>query len=243
MAAELVPTTPGTQARCGVGQALRECGGRICAWRWCRVSAAIVAMNATDARALTDRIKVGVEAIWELIKQAYTERAWAALGYESWDDYCTREFGTARLRLPREERAEVVASLRESGLSQRAIASATGLSQDTVRRDLSAGERFRSPEPEPEPVDEVDEDGLTEELIEAELPPLPEGYMNLPPQPAPAPKPIIGIDGKTYNPKPATPKEPRRKPITDAFDSANLRCDFCRGWGWGAGVVTAAVHR
>lgn len=73
-------------------------------------------------------------------------KMWAKSGQPPSAD-CTREFGTSRLRLPREERAEVVASLRESGLSQRAIASATGLSQDTVRRDLSAGERFRSPEP------------------------------------------------------------------------------------------------
>ncbi|WP_156664677.1 hypothetical protein [Mycobacterium sp. 852002-51057_SCH5723018] len=52
----------------------------------------------------------------ELITQAYMHRAWDALGYSSWDDYCIREFGTTRLRLPREERAEVVTSLRESGL-------------------------------------------------------------------------------------------------------------------------------
>ncbi|MFW0790428.1 hypothetical protein [Gordonia sp. CPCC 205333] len=76
-------------------------------------------LNATDARALTDKTKVGVEAGWHLIEQAYTERAWAALGYTSWDDYCTREFGTSRLRLPRGERSEVVASLRVSGLSDR----------------------------------------------------------------------------------------------------------------------------
>jgi len=38
------------------------------------------------------------------------------------------------LRLPREERSEVVASLRESGLSLRAIAAATGDSEPTVRR-------------------------------------------------------------------------------------------------------------
>jgi len=31
------------------------------------------------------------------------------------------------------------------------------VAEDTVRRDLSAGERFRSPEPEPEPVDEVED--------------------------------------------------------------------------------------
>lgn len=62
---------------------------------------------------------------------------------------------------------------------------------------------------------------------EPELPPLPENYMNLgpakpAPAPTPTPKPVIGIDGKTYNPKPATPKASRRKPITDAFDSASF---------------------
>lgn len=110
--------------------------------------AGIESMGATAARALTDRIKVGVEAIWELVKQAYTERAWSALGYESWDDYCTREFGTSRLRLPREERAEVVASLRESGLSIRAIAAATGHGVATVKRELDAGVPSGTPEPQ-----------------------------------------------------------------------------------------------
>jgi hypothetical protein len=102
-------------------------------------AAAEIVLNATDARALTDRINTGVEAVWELIKQAYTRRAWSALDYESWDDYCTREFGTSRLRLPREERSEVVASLRESGLSLRAIAAATGISHTEARRSLDTG--------------------------------------------------------------------------------------------------------
>lgn len=206
------------------------------------MSTTLAALNAADARALTDRIKVGVEAVWELIKQAYTERAWDALGYSSWDDYCTREFGTSRLRLPREERAEVVASLRESGLSQRAIASATGLSQDTVRRDLTAGERNRSPVPEVIATLADGDDGLadklTEALIDPEPPPLPEDYMSLnagdqfredaqeewEPEPVAeqpvAPKPITGTDGKTYNPKPAAPQTPKRKPLPEAFDRA-----------------------
>lgn len=106
----------------------------------------VIADCTTDeARALTDRIKTGVEAIWELIKQAYEIRAWAALGYSSWDDYCTREFGTSRLRLPREERQEVVASLRESGLSTRAIAAATGTNQSTIVRDQQR-DAFASPD-------------------------------------------------------------------------------------------------
>lgn len=93
--------------------------------------------TAEDARRLTDRIKVAVEATWQLIQEAYLTRAWAALGYASWDEYCTREFGTSQLRLPREERQEVVASLRESGLSNRAIAAATQQSETQVRRDLA----------------------------------------------------------------------------------------------------------
>jgi transposase-like protein len=108
-----------------------------------------IALDAADARALTDRIKLAVEATWELVKQAHVKRAWEALGYTSWDEYCAREFGTSRLRLPREERAEVVASLRESGLSIRAIASATGLNKDTVNnvtRELSGN---RTPGPAP----------------------------------------------------------------------------------------------
>jgi len=91
-----------------------------------------------EARALTDRIKIAVEGTWQLIREAYTSRTWAVLGYETWDAYCTAEFGETRLRLPREERQEVVASLRDSGLSTRAIASATAMSEATVRRDLSA---------------------------------------------------------------------------------------------------------
>ena len=108
-----------------------------------------LAISAQDARNLTDKIKVGTAALWELIKEAYASRAWASLGYASWDDYCTQEFGTSRIRLPREERQEVVASMREIGMSVRAIASATGDSYGTVRNELAAREQNCSPEPAP----------------------------------------------------------------------------------------------
>lgn len=93
-------------------------------------------ISAQDARNLTDKIKAGTAALWELIKEAYASRAWASLGYASWDDYCTQEFGTSRIRLPREERREVVASMREIGMSVRAISSATGDHYSTVSREL-----------------------------------------------------------------------------------------------------------
>ncbi len=147
-----------------------------------------VVMDAGHARVLTDRIKVGVDAIWELVTQAYLERADKALGYSSWDDYCTREFGTSRLRLPREERGEVVASLRESGLSVRAIAAATGDSVGTVHAALS-GVQNRTPEAEsPAPDPECDGACVADECVcpevpgeipEQQLPPLPENYMNI----------------------------------------------------------------
>ncbi|MCK8674138.1 hypothetical protein M1M07_23880 [Rhodococcus sp. HM1] len=171
----------------------------------------LVEMSATDARRITDQIKAGVEAVWHLIEQAYTTRAWSALGYSSWDDYCTREFGTSRLRLPREERSEVVASLRESGLSIRAIASATGLGDGTVRRSLE-GAPFGAPEPKlitgtdgktytpkPRPVD-------------------PEPMIDDEPEPEPLPPGFNPGDLDALNtPAPATPK---RKPLTDSFFEA-----------------------
>lgn len=218
------------------------------------MSAALeLVLDAAQARALTDRIKVGVEAVWELIKQAYIERAWDVLGYSSWDDYCTREFGTTRLRLPREERAEVVASLRESGLSIRAITAATGLGYGTVHRELPTdpnGSVAPAAEDHPEPAP------VTPSVPEQELPPLPDNYMSIPgavtdstpgrtdrvaeaiahakaaadtaeepePKPAPpAPKPITGVNGKQYqSTKPDAPTPLKRKPITDAFGSANF---------------------
>lgn len=99
-----------------------------------------VECSPQDARALTDRIKTAVGMTWELVKEAYETRAWSALGYGSWDDYCSAEFGAYRLRLPREERQEVVGSLREAGLSLRAIEAATGVSRKTVIDDIQVVE-------------------------------------------------------------------------------------------------------
>lgn len=136
-------------------------------------------LTAEQARELTDRIKVGVEAVWHLIVQAYQSGAHRALGYSSWDDYCTREFGTSRIRLPREERQEVVASLRESGLSIRAIGAATGMSTKTVQEEIrNAG--VVSDHTSPKPLDRTDV-----------IP----NFKGGTPKEA---KPVTGIDGKTY---------------------------------------------
>jgi len=175
------------------------------------------------ARTLTDRIKVAVEGTWLLIQDAYTSRAWAELGYPNWDTYCTEEFGASRLRLPREERQEVVASLRESGLSTRAIAAATGINRETVMKDLQVvgnqppaeplvigvdGKSYAAsrPQPAPEPADEYagaewlepDEDaipGQSHVLDHTDLETVAPTVQALPPEPA----------------------KPKRRPLPEAF--------------------------
>lgn len=169
-------------------------------------------ITAADARRITDQIKAGVEAVWHLIEQAYTTRAWSALGYQSWDDYCTREFGTSRLRLPREERAEVVASLRESGLGPQAIAAATGLSRTTVRREIES----QWPNGHPDPV--IGRDGKTYKPKPSDYFPV-EGPLPGDREIAPG---MTADDLEDLNapaPQPE-PTGPKRKPITDAARDA-----------------------
>lgn len=192
-------------------------------------------LDAHAARALTDQIKVAVEGTWQLIERAYVTRAWAVLGYLSWDDYCQREFGTSRLRLPREERQEVVASLRESGLSTRAIAAATGVDRNTVMSDLRQVAEIQPPDPEiaaagvqnrtPQPPSErgllLDMHGISGP-VEVPAGPLADELRDLarhaadddpdePRQPLrQAPPRVTGTDGKAYaTTRPAAPSKPR----------------------------------
>lgn len=95
-------------------------------------------LESNEARELTDKIRRTLEFTWDMVASAYKGQAWAALGYSSWDEYCTREFGSQHISIPREERQEIVGSLREAGMSIRAIAVATGTSKDTVARSLSS---------------------------------------------------------------------------------------------------------
>lgn len=95
-------------------------------------------LNEVEARYLVDGMRRDVSDLGERIATAYIGRAWIALGYSSWDTLCDAEFDGARLRIPREQRVEQVQSLRSAGLSTRAIGSALGVGEATVRRDLSS---------------------------------------------------------------------------------------------------------
>lgn len=51
-----------------------------------------------EARELTDRIKAAVEQVWALLLEAHERRAWAALGYQTWEEYVRGEFHMSRRR-------------------------------------------------------------------------------------------------------------------------------------------------
>lgn len=187
------------------------------------MSAVAVVATADEARALTDRIKSASVAVWDLVTDAYETRAWAALGYATWEAYCAAEFDAAP-RLDRVERQAVVQSMRESNMSIRAIAAATGASKNTIESDIKQVSQIGTPAPKPNALlakvmanygprpttpppssDPDDTDVVDAELVED----------------PPAPQAIVGTDGKTYKvSKKPTAAKPNRKPLTDASSAA-----------------------
>jgi hypothetical protein len=99
----------------------------------------VQAPTTEEARARADRIRVGMRVLaeWQTdVIAAYAARDWEALGYETWDAYLDGEYGEHRVRLPREQRREIVAGMSAAGMSSRAIGSAVGVDQSTVVRDI-----------------------------------------------------------------------------------------------------------
>lgn len=181
-----------------------------------------VDLTADEAGELVDRIRQLTTVTWSAVVRLYQGRGWLALGYESWDECCDAEFDGARIKLPREDRREVVASMADQGMSNRAIAAAIGVSEPTVRRDQGASNDAPDPKvaainaelqthaneqqahhskPAPEPKvgpawsDEWSED---DEILDAEI------------IDEPAPRTVQGIDGKTYT-KPTPTADQQRE--------------------------------
>lgn len=99
-----------------------------------------ISPSEQDARQLTRRIKISLESAYTLIVEAFTTRAWETLGYLSWDLYCKTEFSAVPLQPPLEQRQQVILSMREAGMSSRAIGSATDVHYSTVARTLRKAE-------------------------------------------------------------------------------------------------------
>lgn len=96
--------------------------------------------TADEARTLTDTIRAGLTTTWREVTLAYDGCVWLALGYGNWDEYLDGEFNGAPLQLPREGRPEAMQSMRDRGMSLRAIAAVTGQSKDSVARSTVSNE-------------------------------------------------------------------------------------------------------
>ena len=203
-------------------------------------------MDVASARRLTERIRLnvvavrdGVEKLQALLEEAKEGNVHVALGYPSWPAYVADVMGEEPLRLSRDDRREIVHYLTGEGMSTRAIGQALGVSGKTVHQDRqvlpkvtpACDQRIRPTSNageapiEAEVVDDDDDD-------EADDPDANEHIASLNAR-VTAPRTVVGLDGKTYSPRPATPPPapdlvdepdkpaaPRRRALTDAFFDA-----------------------
>lgn len=208
------------------------------------------------ARDLTDRIKVAIKGTRLLVKEAYASRAWADLGYESWETYCDVEFEEERRELTRDltrdERRELVADLAQAGMSTRAISSVTGASHMTVQRDLQAGVTpdRESVTPAPRAVQGLDGKTYTqhapappsdEDLFAGEdwIQPDGPGFQDAitPPKPArPRPEPTM-LTLYTHKGDPVPYPKPSSKPTFNSTPGAGISW---ANWSWNP--VTGCLH-
>lgn len=99
---------------------------------------ALIMPSGSLARDLVNQIRQDLEAVAPAVRELW--ECWGELrgadgrAYTSWADMCAAEF--AGIIFPAQERREVVATLVEAGMSNRAIAAAVGASEPTVRRDV-----------------------------------------------------------------------------------------------------------
>lgn len=189
-----------------------------------------VAMTEHEARRVTERIRAiavtvkdQLEKLQTLLNEARDGEAWRVLGYASWTAYLTDVMGEQPLRLPRDERQQIVGYLAGEGMSSRAIAPIVGASHMTVERDRQAGVTNVTPEQAPAAdyvTDQADLDAAPELPDEGggaphdsgDAEPSEDEGLSLP---SPSSRSVTGLDGKQYaRPEPQTP---RRAPLPDAF--------------------------
>lgn len=185
-------------------------------------------LTESEARRLTERIRTALDRVssaWadlaERVAEAYQRRADLALGYGSWAEYAEAELKPAE-GIAADVRRQLVGVLSAEGMSTRAIAPVVGASHMAVQRDRESGvtERYTSPEPvTPERIDRVTGEVLPQTpTTELEAPSTPTEVLPAGSAGAaapPAPRSVVGLDGKTYA-RPE-PKAPRRHPLPDTF--------------------------
>lgn len=101
-------------------------------------------LTKEEATALVNKIETIDAQYWQTLTDLYIGQGWVALGYTSWDEMVTNELDHLHVRLPREERRGVVKSLRQAGLSTRAIADVTGINRETIRQEIAGDNKLSS---------------------------------------------------------------------------------------------------
>lgn len=168
-----------------------------------------VTMTETDARKLTERIRITAHnyteakaKLLELVQEAKDGGAHEALGYASWTAYLAEVLGDEPLRLARDDRQDMVKVLSAEGMSTRAIAPIVGSSKDTVQRDI-AGVSDETPAPAA-PVQGLDGKQY------ARREPKPTEYFDA----------VTGEITTGDIDAPREPSKPKRRPLSDQFFDA-----------------------
>lgn len=178
-------------------------------------------LTRQDAERLTEGIRIaldrtarGMADLAARVAEAYQRRADLALGYESWAEYAEEEFGEQTQSLAAPIRRELVGYLSAEGMSPRAIAEAANVDRSTVSRDRkiirAQGVQLAHPGSAP-PVERV----AIAETRHIDIADRPE------PAPAPEPRKVTGLDGKTYTPPKPKETTPRRRSLVDDAYNAN----------------------
>lgn len=176
--------------------------------------------HMTRIRLTAGIVRENLPRLWNLIEEARNNSDDRILGYTSWTAYVSDAFSDEPMRLPRDERQQLVAMLAGEGMSTRAIAPIVGASRETVAADLRGGRNLPPVEPE----------GVQDSPPHTDVPDLPvnpqtgevyeagDADHGSPEVPVTVTethsvKRVTGLDGKEYTKAP--PKEPRRTSLID----------------------------
>ncbi|MEK0215802.1 hypothetical protein [Bifidobacterium mongoliense] len=193
-----------------------------------------IVINEGAARRITERICILLDSVAgqmdrlaHAVQDAYAKRVDQVLGYDSWADYAEHEFGPHTANLAAPIRRELVAHLSEAGMSTRAIAPAVGVSPRMAAYDRAQGVQllhttdsnsdYSVAAPDFEDDTKISPIVTVEhhDIVEPVNPDTGEILEDPEPSAEPEPKPVTGLDGKTY--QRSMPSKPRRNPITDQF--------------------------
>lgn len=139
------------------------------------VEAVLVSLTEESARELDGRIRAadqqianGVDELIDLLEEAASSNLHEALGFPTLTAYIND--AVTFTNLDARDRKFMTALLSDKGVSQRAIASALGVSQPTVHRDLIERDTDESPDDEDEAAVTVGIDGKEYERPEPKQP-------------------------------------------------------------------------